>query len=198
MTTLLCAGPLLVRADVSVRIHGDFNSNSILYVAPRCMTARSTSLPAPTARTASSRTTSLRSAARPLAVSSWSPATTPGGPSTSWRATGHAVRCCSCPACCARSSPAPLCRALRRPRVLKRTYPWPPAPPIRIGDENCRSWFQTPTPRFKVGDAVVTSTIAPVARVCRVTHRDVAASSRSNETSHEISSANLRRRDEQP
>src|SRR5262249_60633759 len=40
----------------------------------------------------------------------------------------------------------PLCRALRRPRVLKRTDPWPPAPAIRIGDENCRSWVQTTVP----------------------------------------------------
>ena len=61
----------------------------------------------PSATTASSRTTSLRSAASPSAVSSWSPATPPGRPSTSWRATGHAARCCSCPACWARSSPAP-------------------------------------------------------------------------------------------
>src|SRR5262249_18098460 len=40
----------------------------------------------------------------------------------------------------------PLCRALRRPRVLKRTDPWPQAPAIRIGDENCRSWVQTTVP----------------------------------------------------
>jgi hypothetical protein len=34
MTTLFVGGARLVRADVSVRIHGDFNRNSILYVAP--------------------------------------------------------------------------------------------------------------------------------------------------------------------
>ena len=33
----------------------------------------------------------------------------------------------------------PLCRALRRPRVLKRTDPWPPAPAIRIGGSSGRA-----------------------------------------------------------
>jgi hypothetical protein len=55
-------------------------------------------------------------------VSSWSPATPPGRPSTSRRTTGHAARCCSCPACWARSSPAPLCEVLLHERVLRRTY----------------------------------------------------------------------------
>jgi hypothetical protein len=37
----------------------------------------------------------------------------------SWRVTGHAARCCSCPACCARSSPAPRMASNSLPASLE-------------------------------------------------------------------------------
>ena len=49
----------------------------------------------------------LRCTASLSAASCWSPLTSPGRPSTSWRVTGHAARCCSFPFCWVRSSRAP-------------------------------------------------------------------------------------------
>jgi hypothetical protein len=77
----------------------------------------------PTATTASSRTTPLRSRGAPIGWPCWSPATPPARPSTSRPTTGHAARCCSCPAPGREVRRHPLCRVLPHQRVLKRTYP---------------------------------------------------------------------------
>jgi len=60
----------------------------------------------PRARTASSKTMSPRSTMGRSDVSSWLAATPPERPSTSWRVTGHRVRCCSFPAYWPKGSPA--------------------------------------------------------------------------------------------
>jgi hypothetical protein len=77
----------------------------------------------PTATTASSRTTPLRSCGAPIGWPCWSPATPPARPSTSRPTTGHAARWCSCPATGREVRRHPLCRVLPHQRVLKRTYP---------------------------------------------------------------------------
>ena len=77
----------------------------------------------PTATTASSRTTPLRSRGAPIGWPCCSPATPPARPSTSRPTTGHAARCCSCPATGREVRRHPLCRVLPHQRVLKRTYP---------------------------------------------------------------------------
>jgi hypothetical protein len=77
----------------------------------------------PTATTASSRTTPLRSCGAPIGWPCWSPATPPARPSTSrpnYRPRSSLVLMSRY---WARSSPAPLCRVLPHQRVLKRTYP---------------------------------------------------------------------------
>jgi hypothetical protein len=75
----------------------------------------------PTATTASSRTTPLRFRGAPIGWPCWSPATPPARPSTSRPTTGHAARCCSCPATGREVRRHPLCRVLPHQRVLKRT-----------------------------------------------------------------------------